>query len=102
MKFNEVTKYRVAIEDLRDDDHPNVFGMHANADLTYRTKVTKEMLSTIVDIQPKDSGGGDGGPTREEVVLEQAANFLQNMPPAFDIKVDVKRCLAKLNAGGTI
>jgi len=95
MKFPEVAKYRVAIEDLRDDDHPNVFGMHANADLTYRTKVTKELLTTIVDIQPKDSGGGDGGPTREEIVLEAASSFLQNMPKNFD-PVDVKKCLGKL------
>merc|ERR1712159_20329 len=91
MKFGNLTQYHEAIEEMKDEDHPNVFGMHANADLTYRTKVTKEMLTTIVDIQPKESGGGDGGPTREEVVLEQAANFLKNMPPAFDLKVDVKK-----------
>ena len=101
MKFPEVTKYRQEIENLRDDDHPNVFGMHANADLTYRTKVTKELLTTVVDIQPKDSGGGDGGPTREEIVLEQAANFLENMPKDFN-PIDVKKCLAKLNGGGAM
>merc|ERR1711871_470663 len=98
MKFGDIPKYMEAIDGMKDEDHPMVFGMHANADLTYRSKVTKEMLETIVDIQPKDSGGGDGGPTRDEIVLAQAAKMLQEMPKAFN-PVEVRKNIEKLNGG---
>jgi len=99
LKFGDIQKYRQAIEDLKDDDHPMVFGMHANADLTYRTKLSKEVITTIMDIQPKDSGGGGGGPTREEVVLSQCDTFLEKMPKPF-VAHQVKNQLNKLNGQG--
>merc|ERR1711988_2002301 len=99
LKFGDIQKYRQAIEDLKDDDHPMVFGMHANADLTYRTKLSKEVIGTIMDIQPKDSGGGGGGPTREEVVLAACDNFLSKMPKPFNM-VTVKNQLQKINGSG--
>jgi len=100
MKFGNLPQYHEAIETMKDEDHPNVFGMHGNADLTYRTKITKEMLETIVDVQPKDSGGGDGGPTRDEVVLAQSARMLKDMPAAYN-PVTVKKQIEKLNGGAT-
>merc|ERR1711988_58728 len=98
MKFGNLPQYHEAIETMKDEDHPNVFGMHANADLTYRAKVTREMLYTVVNIQPKDSGGGDGGPTRDEIVLEQAGKMLKEMPKAFN-PVEVRKGVEKLNGG---
>jgi len=99
-KFGNLPQYHEAIDTMKEEDHPNVFGMHANADLTYRTKVTKEMLFTVIGIQPKDSGGGDGGPTRDEIVLEAAARMLQEMPPAFN-KVAIRKGIEKLNGGAS-
>jgi dynein heavy chain len=40
------------------------------------------MLSTIVSIQPKDSGGS-GGETRETVVYRQADEMLSKLPPDY-------------------
>jgi len=97
-KFQNLPQYGDAIATMKDEDHPNVFGMHANADLTYRTKVTREMLFTVVSIQPKDSGGGGGGPTRDEVVLENVSRMLKQMPKAFNT-VEVRKYLEKLNGG---
>lgn len=99
MRFPTIDKYRLAVEDFKDDDHPNSFGMHANADLTCRTKLTRELFNTVIDIQPKDAGGGSGGLTREEVVVQQAESFLENLPPAFN-PVEVRQLLNKLNGGG--
>ena len=41
--------------------------------------MAKEVLDTIMDIQPKDSGGG-GGETRESVVYKLADDMLQKLP----------------------
>merc|ERR1711988_30967 len=98
LKFGDITKYRQAIEDLKDDDHPMVFGMHANADLTFRTKQSKEVMVTIIDMQPKDGGGGGGGPTREEIVQSQCDGFLEKMPKTFNM-ITVNNQLVKINGG---
>jgi len=98
-KFGQLSMYHEAIELMAPEDHPNVFGMHGNADLTYRSKTSKEMLETIMNIQPKDSGGGgDGGPTRDEVVLMTASKMLNDMPKNFNM-VEVRKNVEKLNGG---
>lgn len=56
-----------------------MFGLHPNADITYQAKTTTDVLETIVNIQPKDSGGG-GGETRETVVFRQASEMLDKLP----------------------
>lgn len=47
--------------------------------LSYQTNTANSMLSTIVSIQPKDSGGG-GGETRESVVYRLADDMLEKLP----------------------
>ena len=41
--------------------------------------MANDMLETIVNIQPKDSGGS-GGETRESVVYKQADDMLSKLP----------------------
>uniref|UniRef100_A0A3B4Y7N6 Dynein heavy chain region D6 P-loop domain-containing protein n=1 Tax=Seriola lalandi dorsalis TaxID=1841481 RepID=A0A3B4Y7N6_SERLL len=59
------------VEALPLVDSPEVFGLHPNADITYQTNLANETLSTIINIQPKDSGGG-AGETREASVQRLA------------------------------
>lgn len=59
-----------------------MFGLHANADITYQTNLSNETLSTIINIQPKDSGGGSGE-TRESSVQRLASEMLDKLPPDY-------------------
>ncbi|CAG2246085.1 DNAH [Mytilus edulis] len=70
------------IEQLRLVDSPEAFGLHANADITYQTKMSTSVLETIMSIQPKDSGGGSGE-TRESVVYRLAGDMLSKLPPDY-------------------
>lgn len=97
LKLNNIAEYREAIEDFVDDDHPNSFGMHANADLTCRTKLTRELFDTVIDIQPK-TGSVAGGMSREELVMEQCEAFMSTMPASFN-PIEVKKLLESLNHG---
>jgi dynein heavy chain len=56
--------------------------LHTNADLTYRQIEAAQMLSTIQETQPKDSGGGDGK-SPDEIVKEKCAELLTKMPVDF-------------------
>lgn len=71
--------YRQYIETLPLVDSPECFGLHPNADITYSTNTANTMLSTIVSIQPKDSGGS-GGETRESVVYRLADDMIEKLP----------------------
>ena len=92
--FLEVEAYRKFAQSFPDIDSPELFGLHPNADLTFRVKEVSAMLSTLGETQPKQGGGG-GGMSREDIVMEKAAELLEKMPP--DYKEDeYKVALRKL------
>ncbi|KAJ8315371.1 LOW QUALITY PROTEIN: hypothetical protein KUTeg_007521 [Tegillarca granosa] len=78
-KCKSIDDYRAYIEGLPLQDSPECFGLHSNADITYQTNTANDMLATIVNIQPKDSGGGSGE-TRESVVYRLADDMLEKLP----------------------
>ncbi|XP_039610081.1 dynein heavy chain 5, axonemal-like [Polypterus senegalus] len=77
-----IQDYLQHIESMPLVDTPEVFGLHPNADITYQTNMANVTLSTIVNIQPKDSGGG-GGETREATVQRLANEMLEKLPPDY-------------------
>ncbi|KAL2306085.1 hypothetical protein Nmel_003990 [Mimus melanotis] len=77
-------------------DSPEVFGLHPNADITYQKNTSADVLDTITNIQPKESGGGSGE-TREAVVYRSAEDMLEKLPPDY-IPHEVKARLVKMGA----
>jgi dynein heavy chain len=78
----EIQNYRDAIDTIPPVDSPLIFGLHPNADLTYRLKDNQEMITTIIETQPKDSGGGSGKSV-DEIVKDICLDLLSKMPPDF-------------------
>merc|ERR1711881_219035 len=92
--FKNTEEVMHAIDTLPLTDTPEVFGLHQNADITYQTNSATTILDTILNIQPKDSGGG-GGETRETVVYRQAEEMLEKLPPDY-VAHEVKARLIKM------
>ncbi|KAM9416983.1 dynein axonemal heavy chain 5 isoform 1-T1 [Salvelinus alpinus] len=93
-KAKNVPDYLLHIDTLPLVDSPEVFGLHPNADITYQTNMANEILSTIINIQPKDSGGG-GGETREATVQKLANEMLDKLPPDY-VPHEVRAHLQKM------
>lgn len=48
----------------------------------YQTNTSAEVLDTITNIQPKESGGGSGE-TRESIVYNMSEDMLKKLPPNY-------------------
>lgn len=89
-----VDEYMKNIQGLPILDSPQALGLHPNADITYQTNTSAEVLDTITNIQPKESGGGSGV-TRESIVYSMAEDMLDKLPPNY-VPHEVKARLLKM------
>lgn len=67
------------LDQLPLTDDPEVFGMHENANVTFNTNESLQLMETLLSLQPRESGGG-GGLTSDDVVLELAVSFEEQAP----------------------
>jgi len=71
-KLTDVFKY---IEtELPSEDSQEVFGLHSNANITMQQNIVRDFFETLLNIQPRISGGRKGQ-TSEEIVTEIAKKF---------------------------
>jgi dynein heavy chain len=59
---------------------PEVFGMHANANITFQLAETSKILDTIVFIQPRVAASGTGGGTSDQIVDRIAQDIIIKLP----------------------
>eukprot|EP00937_MAST-01D_sp_MAST-1D-sp2_P000194 g194.t1 len=90
----DIVEYRKFCASLPEIDSPELFGLHPNADLTFRVKEANALLGIMGATQPKTSSSA-GGVSREESVKAQAAE-LQGRVPADYVEDEYRRQLDKL------
>ena len=90
-----IEEYNEFINNLPTQDIPEVFGLHANADISYQINTAKGLLDQIIAIQPKESGGGSAGESRESIVSKTAEDMLSKLPALYS-QHEVKSAIEKL------
>lgn len=71
------------------NDDPALFGLHANANISYAQAETYSSLSILLDLQPKEIGGASQG--KDEVTGTMASNILSELPDIFDLAAIQKK-----------
>ncbi|MEW5318622.1 MAG: hypothetical protein WDW38_009830 [Sanguina aurantia] len=94
---NDIDSFRNTIEALPGTESPEIFGLHPNADVTFRTLQVQDAVFTILDTMPK-GGAAAGGLSREEQVDKICEDLLSKAPPIFD-KEETKERLKRLPGG---
>uniref|UniRef100_A0A8C4Z8H0 Dynein, axonemal, heavy chain 2 n=1 Tax=Gadus morhua TaxID=8049 RepID=A0A8C4Z8H0_GADMO len=78
--------YREYVGQLPATEHPEVFGQHPNADIASQIAETRTLFDTLLSLQPQvpSSTAGASGPSKEDKVLELAADIREKLPEAID------------------
>jgi len=99
-KFSESGKYHTIKATNRDGyinyiksldlvPQPEVFGFHENADITFATEESNNMMTIISSILPRTSGGS--GKTKDEIVQETAISIQNRCPSIINIEALMKK-----------
>ena len=78
--FHEYISY---IKTLPLNDHPALFGLHENADISCAQAETYSCLETLLSLQPKEIA--DEAASVDEVTSKLAQDILQTVPQPFDL-----------------
>ena len=79
-------RYLTAIENFPgiEAQTPEVFGMHPNAEIDYLTSATKSLMADLIELQPREAGGG-GGISRDDYISSIASDVESKLPSLFDL-----------------
>ena len=81
-KIGSQENYLECIGKLPLNSSPEVFGLHENAEITTQQAETRNVISTILSVQPRASSSG--GKTRDQVLTELAQYIETKTPKPFN------------------
>ncbi|XP_046574741.1 LOW QUALITY PROTEIN: dynein axonemal heavy chain 2-like [Haliotis rubra] len=87
-KDGPLSSYKEYVSMLPNIDHPEAFGQHPNADITSQIQETRMMFDTLLSLQPQISS--TAGESREDKVLDLAANIFKQIPENIDYEGTAK------------
>ncbi|XP_054619923.1 dynein axonemal heavy chain 9-like isoform X2 [Dunckerocampus dactyliophorus] len=78
--------YHQYIDDTLPAESPYLYGLHPNAEIGFLTQTSEKLFRTVLEMQPRDGGGGEGGgTTREEKVRTELEEIMEKLPEEFNM-----------------
>ncbi|XP_014887254.1 dynein axonemal heavy chain 9 isoform X4 [Poecilia latipinna] len=83
MDYNSYHQY---VDDTLPAESPYLYGLHPNAEIGVLTQTSEKLFRTMLEMQPRDGGVGEGGGmTSEEKVRSVLEDILERLPEQFDM-----------------
>ncbi|KAM3592376.1 uncharacterized protein V6R79_017533 [Siganus canaliculatus] len=83
MDYNGYHKY---IDEALPPESPYLYGLHPNAEIGFLTQTSEKLFRTVLEMQPRDGGAGEGGgTTREEKVQTVLEEIIEKLPEEFNM-----------------
>lgn len=77
-RFEKLADYRTFIDRFPILEEPEIFGMHENANIAYQNKETRSIILTILESQPRVSGGSSDIST-DDIVYELSQSVVEKI-----------------------
>nr|XP_029540762.1 LOW QUALITY PROTEIN: dynein heavy chain 9, axonemal [Oncorhynchus nerka] len=83
MDYNTYHQY---IDDTLPAESPYLYGLHPNAEIGFLTQTSEKLFRTVLEMQPRDGGAGEGsGTTRDEKVRSVLEEIMEKLPEEFNM-----------------
>ena len=83
---------------MPNQDGPEIFGMHSNANIAYLRSESSKLLNTVLNVQPRESGGSSGD-SPEKIILNLIDALSSQTPELIDKSMYAKEILKVNNLG---
>uniref|UniRef100_A0A7N6B4D8 Dynein heavy chain 9, axonemal n=1 Tax=Anabas testudineus TaxID=64144 RepID=A0A7N6B4D8_ANATE len=95
MDYNGYHQY---IDDTLPGESPYLYGLHPNAEIGFLTQTSEKLFHTVLEMQPRDGGVGEGGgTTREEKVKRMTPIFFtHSIRITLQVRVVLEEIMEKL------
>ena len=78
--------YHLYIDENLPPESPYLYGLHPNAEIGVLTQTSEELFKTLLEMQPKDSGGGGAaGMSMEDKVKSILDDIMEKLPDDFNL-----------------
>ena len=88
-------EYGKFIELMPFQSSPEVFGLHANTNISYQVNLVNDVFNKIIQIQPKENTGSKKAQTREDIVSALSLEMLEKLPRNYS-RTEIKEALVRL------
>ncbi|XP_034049709.1 dynein heavy chain 9, axonemal [Thalassophryne amazonica] len=83
MDYNSYHQY---VDDTLPAESPYLYGLHPNAEIGFLTQTSEKLFRTVLEMQPRDGGVGEGGGmTHEEKVCAILELITEKLPEEFNM-----------------
>eukprot|EP00002_Diphylleia_rotans_P021973 TRINITY_DN428_c1_g1_i1.p1 TRINITY_DN428_c1_g1~~TRINITY_DN428_c1_g1_i1.p1 ORF type:complete len:4548 (+),score=958.95 TRINITY_DN428_c1_g1_i1:229-13872(+) len=84
-KFADLARVRQILDDMPNNDHPDVFGLQLNADLAYRVAQVRATMLLLSDMQPRERPQIPVS-AKEEMVQRFCEDMMTKLPADFSME----------------
>lgn len=78
--------YHAYIDECLPPESPYLYGLHPNAEIEFLTTTSEKLFRTVFEMQPRDTGAGEGGGvSREEKIKQILDEIVEKLPDDFNM-----------------